>query len=121
MLPQGREPNSPQCSFNGVYQCGVCKCNDEYFGKKCECGKDTPLGSGTTDESNCRETNTSKICNGQGTCSCGECKCNARENPAEVINLFSSINYYRIFLTYLIFPTKKYLLICLLLFVFFYN
>ena len=67
-----------------IYQCGVCKCKEGFYGRKCECGKDTAWGSGNISDATCRETENSKICNGQGNCNCGECKCNTRKNPEEV-------------------------------------
>ncbi|KAA0199417.1 hypothetical protein HAZT_HAZT010530 [Hyalella azteca] len=56
------------------------------MGRHCECGFDTPLGSGEVDDSSCKATNTSKICSGQGSCNCGECVCNERDNLDEVIS-----------------------------------
>ncbi|MCL4127518.1 UNVERIFIED_CONTAM: hypothetical protein GTU68_027418 [Idotea baltica] len=79
-------PNAPECSGKGTYQCGVCSCMDDYRGRNCECGPNTPWGSGVIDETACRADNFSKICSGQGTCSCGECKCNERDNIDEVIS-----------------------------------
>lgn len=32
-----QEPNSPECSGNGTYECGVCVCNDSYYGDRCQC------------------------------------------------------------------------------------
>ena len=32
-----QEPNSPACSHNGTYECGVCVCNDGYYGDRCQC------------------------------------------------------------------------------------
>lgn len=28
---------APQCSTHGVYKCGICECDNDYFGRKCEC------------------------------------------------------------------------------------
>lgn len=75
-----------ECNYHGTYQCGVCKCDDGFLGRFCECGSNTPLASGDIDDSTCRETNTSTICSGRGTCTCGECKCNERDNPDELVS-----------------------------------
>ena len=32
-----QEPNSPACSENGTYECGICVCNDGYYGDRCQC------------------------------------------------------------------------------------
>ena len=31
--------NSPECNYQGTLKCGICECNDMYFGRKCECSK----------------------------------------------------------------------------------
>lgn len=31
------EANSAQCNYQGTLKCGICECNDLYFGRKCEC------------------------------------------------------------------------------------
>ena len=37
-------PNSPKCNNSGTFECGSCTCNDDRYGKNCECdGSD--LGS----------------------------------------------------------------------------
>lgn len=83
---EGFSPQSPECDGHGTYQCGVCSCDPGYLGRRCECGSDTPLGSGEVDDSSCRVDNNSKICSGQGSCNCGECICNERDNDDEVIS-----------------------------------
>ncbi|KAK8725734.1 hypothetical protein OTU49_010446 [Cherax quadricarinatus] len=74
------------CNFHGTYQCGVCKCNSGYLGRTCECGTNTPWGTGNFDDTSCRESNSSAICSGRGTCTCGECKCNERDEANEVVD-----------------------------------
>ena len=32
-----KEPNSPRCNSNGTYECGICVCNDGYYGDRCQC------------------------------------------------------------------------------------
>nr|ACY82398.1 integrin [Penaeus vannamei] len=75
-----------QCNYHGTYQCGVCKCDDGFFGSNCECGSNTPWATGDYDDSSCRETNSSAICSGRGTCTCGECKCNERDHSEEIVS-----------------------------------
>lgn len=31
------EEHSPKCKEHGTSKCGVCECDDKYFGKNCEC------------------------------------------------------------------------------------
>lgn len=37
------ENNSQECSSAGNLECGVCDCNPERFGRKCECDKQSSL------------------------------------------------------------------------------
>ncbi|CAH2066161.1 unnamed protein product, partial [Iphiclides podalirius] len=63
--------NSPKCSGNGIYQCGICKCNENKYGDDCRCE-----GASTTsiDLDKCKMTsNDTSYCNGKGICSCGKC------------------------------------------------
>ncbi|XP_039261688.2 integrin beta-1-like isoform X2 [Styela clava] len=66
--------DSPDCSTNGSLVCGLCQCDAEHEGAKCQCireQKDVALvgkckKDGPTDE----------ICEGNGACECGNCTCN---------------------------------------------
>lgn len=31
------EPFSPRCKGHGTYKCGLCECDENHFGRKCEC------------------------------------------------------------------------------------
>ncbi|XP_066947764.1 integrin beta-PS isoform X1 [Macrobrachium rosenbergii] len=83
---EGYIPSAEECNFHGTYQCGICKCDVNYFGRNCECDASTPWGTGTFDDSTCREPNSSSICSGRGTCHCGVCQCNVRDNVDEVVD-----------------------------------
>lgn len=69
------------CNYQGDLNCGICKCNDGFYGKHCIC-------SGNETQSNikddCRASaNDNSDCSNHGTCQCGRCECEIRENPAE--------------------------------------
>jgi len=36
-----QEYNSDSCNGNGTYECGVCSCNNGYYGDKCQCDSDS--------------------------------------------------------------------------------
>ncbi|XP_061185828.1 integrin beta-3-like [Saccostrea echinata] len=61
------EPSSPKCSFNGTFECGICKCNPGWIGESCECDN-----RGTAEEK-CGTEN--GICNNAGNCICRKCEC----------------------------------------------
>ncbi|KAI5639674.1 integrin beta chain VWA domain-containing protein [Phthorimaea operculella] len=72
------EKKSPKCSLNekshGTFQCGVCKCEDGWYGKTCQCAGDS------TEKDDLRKctppsTTGAKICSDRGICRCGKCEC----------------------------------------------
>ncbi|XP_074658572.1 integrin beta pat-3-like [Tubulanus polymorphus] len=69
--------NSPLCTDgNGTYVCGRCDCNENRYGKFCECsGSD--LASADF-EATCRMGNSTTNCENRGRCECGVCKCFSR-------------------------------------------
>lgn len=69
--------NTEECSYHGIYKCGICECDSQYFGGRCEC---SPLQqSVNASEMSCRPDNTSTVdCSGRGSCVCGQCECNIR-------------------------------------------
>ncbi|XP_022307224.2 integrin beta-PS-like [Crassostrea virginica] len=69
--------NHAMCNFNGTYVCGMCMCNDPYYGDRCGCNR----ASENIDDKNkqCIQAGTSTLCNGRGECSCGRCKCRERQ------------------------------------------
>jgi len=58
---------------NGTLVCGGCDCNENRYGRKCECSGDD-IEENDKDEQ-CKLTNTSLVCSGRGACLCGECSC----------------------------------------------
>ncbi|XP_052740856.1 integrin beta-PS [Bicyclus anynana] len=71
--PGQGENNSSQCSNAGIYQCGICKCNENSYGDTCNC-----MGKSITEDLEKCKTNIddAKPCSGRGTCRCGKCiKC----------------------------------------------
>ena len=77
------EPMSKMCGFSGKYQCGICLCNNESYGKNCECKKNesNPL----LQEEKCKKhKNDTRVCSGRGQCRCGTCECNQKFFDGEV-------------------------------------
>ncbi|KAH9526918.1 Integrin beta-1 [Dermatophagoides farinae] len=69
------ELDSPKCSNNGTFSCGICtKCNGIRSGKQCECDPDKPIDPRRPD-AHCRPDSNSRPCNGHGHCVCGRCIC----------------------------------------------
>ncbi|XP_029462028.1 integrin beta-2 isoform X2 [Rhinatrema bivittatum] len=71
------------CSGHGTIQCGICRCDDKYVGKNCECATE-----GRTSQEldvSCRKDNASAICSGLGDCECGLCICHASDDPKKQI------------------------------------
>lgn len=80
-LFQGNIVNAAQCKKSGSLECGVCTCNDGFYGKHCEC-RGNDAGGGSTED--CRAANETVACSGHGVCKCGVCDCARRPNPQEV-------------------------------------
>lgn len=57
---------SPVCTGNGAYQCGICVCNNRFYGSHCECNPND--SNQAVDEQNCIRGNDTKACSGRGTC-----------------------------------------------------
>ncbi|RWS03092.1 Integrin beta-PS-like protein, partial [Dinothrombium tinctorium] len=68
-----KQLKSPECNAgNGTFECGICSCNENYYGKKCEC----ELNSDKKEiQDSCFHGNDTKVCSGNGVCSCGLCLC----------------------------------------------
>lgn len=77
-----KEKGSDYCGGHGTYECGICNCNENYYGSKCEC--DLKNG-GIEDELSCKAPNDTRSCTGRGECVCGKCKCNDPSSPDERI------------------------------------
>ena len=77
---QQPEQNSNRCFGNGTLVCGVCNCNEGFYGDSCECSKEDQGTSIDTlsneDLKKCKNPNSNAICSNKGTCSCGKCDCN---------------------------------------------
>lgn len=68
----GLELDSPRCSGNGTYVCGLCECNPSHLGTRCECQE----GESQSGYQNlCREAEGKPLCSGRGECSCNQCSC----------------------------------------------
>ncbi|XP_046391367.1 integrin beta-PS isoform X2 [Ischnura elegans] len=83
---EGYKENAPECSDHGTYMCGVCSCDEQRFGRQCECGTPGEGGASVSELAGCRPDNTTELeCSGRGSCVCGVCECNLRDNPDEQI------------------------------------
>ncbi|XP_050304275.1 integrin beta-PS isoform X1 [Anthonomus grandis grandis] len=76
------QENAPACHYQGTYKCGICECNPEAFGRRCECSAATKL----TKTTGCfAQNNTSGVeCSARGTCICGKCECETRSPPERI-------------------------------------
>ncbi|XP_029033971.1 integrin beta-PS-like [Osmia bicornis bicornis] len=82
----GYEVVSEDCKGNGTLICGLCSCNDGFYGKQCECEGDEAGGvESAAAMADCKPDNeTNEICTGHGDCKCGVCDCAKRPNPQEL-------------------------------------
>ncbi|KAJ2944557.1 hypothetical protein O0L34_g3906 [Tuta absoluta] len=79
------EKKSPKCGLNGTshgtFQCGVCKCEDGWYGKTCQCEGES------TEKDDLRKCTPSsagaKPCSDRGNCICGKCDCWVGFNGAD--------------------------------------
>ncbi|PSN34504.1 Integrin beta-PS [Blattella germanica] len=76
------KPDAPECSHNGTYMCGICKCDESHTGQICECDSNQLISSGIG-TSNCRSPGDEYDCSDRGICFCGICQCNQRDNKEE--------------------------------------
>ncbi|XP_070565216.1 integrin beta-1-A-like isoform X2 [Ptychodera flava] len=68
-------PAADECSNgNGTLVCAGCVCNENRYGRKCECSSED--NDFEENDEPCKQTNTSLVCTGRGNCVCGECACN---------------------------------------------
>lgn len=83
--PWNEVKNSDKCTLgNGTYECGVCSCYNNRYGRECEC--DAKATDQATDDIGCYFGNDTKPCSGRGICRCGECECFKRQNPEEKVH-----------------------------------
>ncbi|GFQ73029.1 integrin beta-PS [Trichonephila clavata] len=73
--PEYEELLSPECSNAGTFACGICNCESNYFGRKCECQGDDVVKEDKL--SLCKKEENSTLCSGRGDCVCGVCDCYA--------------------------------------------
>lgn len=72
--PWNEEKFSEKCSAgNGTYECGICSCYGNRYGRECEC--DAKESDATRDELACYREKDTKVCSGRGVCRCGVCEC----------------------------------------------
>ncbi|GIX80796.1 integrin beta-PS, partial [Caerostris extrusa] len=73
---------SPKCSDgNGTFECGICNCNAQRYGKECECAASD--ADPFSEVKGCFNGDDSRPCSGNGQCRCGRCYCDSRANPDE--------------------------------------
>ena len=80
---------SQYCNSRGKVVCGVCECEAQYYGNRCECSTldsaDSTKGNNISACVNPRQDfgadGAKIVCNNQGRCNCGQCVCN---DPARI-------------------------------------
>lgn len=80
---ENRQEKSPECNYKGSYQCGICSCDLNHYGRRCEC--DAKDSNPDEKEASCFRGNDTKVCSGRGICRCGECECSKRDSPDEKV------------------------------------
>ncbi|KAK3862713.1 hypothetical protein Pcinc_031448 [Petrolisthes cinctipes] len=87
-------PKSENCSESGTLVCGVCRCDTDFRGEKCQCSNKYVDGSDLSDSQDdlerCINPNDGKICSGRGACSCGTCICGG--NDPDVYGTYCNCN-----------------------------
>ncbi|XP_023220338.1 integrin beta-PS-like [Centruroides sculpturatus] len=85
--PENEETFSSKCSDgNGTFECGICSCYSNRFGRQCEC--DAKDINQSKNDSACRYMNEDRLCSGRGICQCGICECFPRSNYEKVEGKF---------------------------------
>ncbi|XP_057329990.1 integrin beta-PS-like isoform X1 [Microplitis mediator] len=98
----GFKAKAEECNFSGSLVCGVCSCNNNFYGQYCDCHNDRNIVNKDNNNNNnnngqvsnennkviikedCRTSaNDTVNCSGHGTCKCGICECHVRPNPLE--------------------------------------
>lgn len=63
------EMNSPRCKGQGTLSCGICECNENFFGRNCECSNKDLASETGLDAFKCRRNNETDVeCSGRGNC-----------------------------------------------------
>ncbi|GFS35725.1 integrin beta-PS [Nephila pilipes] len=87
------EVNSPKCSEgNGTFECGICNCNAQRYGKECEC--DASDTDPFLEVKGCFNGDESRPCSGAGKCRCGRCYCEKRPHPDEIYGTYCECTNY---------------------------
>lgn len=82
---KGFEEKSEKCAGHGDLSCGICACNEGYFGKFCECSVNDRIQANTNVLA-CRPDNTSTTdCSGRGSCNCNVCECYDRDKDSNEV------------------------------------
>ena len=77
--------NSSFCKENGTLECGICKCNEGFFGDYCHCDESNLISANNTLLPCLSDpTDNTTICSNQGSCVCGQCVCNVEKVRANV-------------------------------------
>lgn len=63
---ENRQEKSPECNYKGSYQCGICSCDLNHYGRRCEC--DAKDSNPDEKEASCFRGNDTKVCSGRGIC-----------------------------------------------------
>ncbi|XP_063080706.1 LOW QUALITY PROTEIN: integrin beta-2-like [Cavia porcellus] len=77
---QDQQQDQGLCGGKGSMECGVCRCEAGYIGKRCEC--QTQGRSSQELEGSCRKDNSSVLCSGLGDCVCGQCVCHTSDTKS---------------------------------------
>ncbi|XP_076062859.1 integrin beta-PS-like isoform X2 [Oratosquilla oratoria] len=89
----GRMIHSKKCSKSGTYQCGVCDCLDQSYGKHCQCNTKNLDTDIVNEDRLCRRyENETQVCSGQGTCQCGQCSCIQPSKYNDITGVYCECN-----------------------------
>ncbi|XP_074046048.1 integrin beta-2 isoform X2 [Macrotis lagotis] len=80
---EGERLGRQHCDNKGFVECGICRCDQGYTGKSCECQSQGK--SNQELEVSCRKDNSSVLCSGLGECLCGSCTCYVSDIPKKQI------------------------------------
>lgn len=77
------QKKSDFCNKKGNLVCGLCECDEENSGERCECTGIVEAGS----DMKCRMDNTTDlVCSGKGLCICEQCFCDKSDIPGQVFS-----------------------------------
>ncbi|XP_071017109.1 integrin beta-7-like [Oncorhynchus clarkii lewisi] len=70
-----REQQSTHCNEKGTLNCGICSCDEDHLGQRCECEQPKDMISADSMDTTCRQDSSPLLCSGHGSCECGICVC----------------------------------------------